>query len=367
MSDKKKTVFLTGGTGLIGSYLITELLDSGHIVYALSRSSREKDARCRLFSHLAFWDEKYARGAGSFPALNVVSGDIAGKELDMEKDAADAIRNNVGQIIHSAAITDVHLPLEEIRKVNVNGTKNLLEFAKTCPHLEKVNHLSTAYVCGDHRGDFRETDLDLNQKFNTTYEQSKFEAEKLVQEYRQKGLWIDIFRPSLVVGESKNGRINSFRNIYSFFRLCQAEIFNSMPLAGCRLSIVPVDDVSHSILTLAFNSPANNSTFHIFSDSSLSLEKVLSLAGLLMKFVPPQLVDDRDFLLEAHSPVQQQLFKKAVKVINLKVKLISEWTVARLDENGCSNTTIDDAFVKKILGFMLSKMKKGGIDAQANQ
>ena len=76
-----------------------------------------------------------------------------------------------------AAITDLNWPLEEVRNINVHGTKSVLDFAVLCKKdgsLKKVNHISTVYVVGAKRCKFKESDLDVSQKFNNTYEQTKY-------------------------------------------------------------------------------------------------------------------------------------------------------------------------------------------------
>src|SRR5205823_6206999 len=106
-------------------------------------------------------------------------------------------------IIHSAASVSFSLPLDESRAINVEGTRSILDLAELAQRrggLRRLSYVSTAYVAGDRRGVFGEDDLDLGQGFRNPYEQSKFEAEKLV---RSRMDWVptQVFRPSIVVGE----------------------------------------------------------------------------------------------------------------------------------------------------------------------
>ena len=161
----QKTVFLTGATGLVGSYLLKILLQEGYKVYVLARGKDNKNARDRVTDVLEFWDKDVLSKTQNPPSPPFVKGGQGG-------------------------------------------------FSEQKGKLKKVNHISTAYICGDYKGAFKEEDLDVGQKFNSTYEQSKFEAEKLVEKYRKGGLWIDVFRPPIIIGESNTGKILQFRNIY---------------------------------------------------------------------------------------------------------------------------------------------------------
>jgi len=346
--NQKRTIFLTGATGLVGSYLLKLLLQHGHKVYCLARSKDNKSAKQRVVDILNFWDKKvypkYRR------KLIVLEGDIAKKDLGLSKKNGDKLANNVEEIFHSAAITDIGWPLNKIRKVNVGGTKKVLDFALGCKNLVKVNHISTAYVCGDYKGTFRETDLDVGQNFNTTYEQSKFEAEKLVRTYRKK-LSIDIYRPSVVIGESKTGKINEFRNIYQFLHLCSLEIFDSFPILNGRVSIVFIDDCARALYTISQESDGSNKTYNIFPNADVPLERILSIFCRLRKIRKPRLVTIPKFGLNRISPTQRIIVKRNILALNTEVKLDTEKTFLVLSKSHFRYTLPNKRNLKKILTY----------------
>jgi len=178
MSNKKPTIFLTGATGLIGSYLLKILLENNHKIYVLARSKKNKSAKERVTDSVQFWEDKISTNN-----LTVLEGDITQENLGLDKASQNILSNEVEEIFHCAASITFNLPLEEARKINVGGVKNVLDLAFAWNHtgkLQKVNHTSTAYVCGDYEGVFREDDLELGQGFISTYEQAKFEAERLI-------------------------------------------------------------------------------------------------------------------------------------------------------------------------------------------
>jgi len=267
--NSQRTIFLTGATGQVGSYLLKIFLENNHKVFCLARSSQSETAEQRLVKALGFWDSKII--AQSKDNLKVIQGDITQNNLGLGQELLSCLEKEADCLVHSAALTKVNISLEDIRMVNVKGAKNVLDLSmqlKNKGKLKKACHISTAYVCGDYKGRFTEADLDLGQSFNTTYEQSKFEAEKLVGEYRKKGVWVDIFRPSVVVGESFSGKVNEFRNIYHLLQICSLEIFDSWPFIDSKISLVTVDASSKAIYKIIEEAEAKNRVYNIFPSNS---------------------------------------------------------------------------------------------------
>ncbi len=162
------TIFLTGATGLLGSYLLKIFLANGHKVYAFARSKEGKTAQERTRKAVTFWDPQ-----AKFNNCIVFEGDITKPYLGLDAKSQELLRTEAEEIFHCAAVTNLKWPLEEIREVNVEGTRNILQLAANLAkngRLKKTNHISTAFVYGDYKAEFRETDLDVGQSFKTTYE-----------------------------------------------------------------------------------------------------------------------------------------------------------------------------------------------------
>ncbi|MFH1877557.1 MAG: SDR family oxidoreductase [Candidatus Omnitrophota bacterium] len=227
-------IFITGGTGFLGTHIISERLRTTEdTVYTLVRGESPEQAEKYQFSQLkkviepGILDQKEIRSR-----VNICVGDIAQPWLGLETRELELLNEKIDYIYNSAAVTDLNLELEKIRKINVNGTRNVLDFAEACckrGQLKKVNHISTAYVFGNKVCTFRETDLNIGQGFNNTYEQSKFEAEEAVMQYREKGLDIDIFRPSIILGDSKTGKTTNFKMFYQPLHFFSMELFDKIP------------------------------------------------------------------------------------------------------------------------------------------
>ncbi|HEY6780184.1 MAG TPA: SDR family oxidoreductase, partial [Thermoleophilaceae bacterium] len=133
------------------------------------------------------------------------------------------------------------------------GTRRVLDFAEDCAArggLRRLSHVSTAYVAGTHRGRFGEDDLDVGQDFHNSYEQTKWEAERLVRAHASH-LPIQILRPSIVVGETDSGWTSSFNVIYTPLRAFARGALPAIPARrSAPVDVVSVSYVADAILAL---------------------------------------------------------------------------------------------------------------------
>jgi thioester reductase-like protein len=356
--EKKRTIFLTGATGLVGSYLLKILLQNNHKVFVLARSKADKSAKQRVVEVLDFWDkeiyQKHSRN------LVVIDGDITKEKLGLnEKDLA-LLKNEVEEIFHCAAITEFNWPIEAISKINVEGTKNVFDVALYCKRLKKINHISTAYVCGDHKGIFREDDLDVGQGFNTTYEESKYQAEKIVKQYREKGLWIDVFRPPVIVGELISGKTFKFQGFYQLLHICGLEIFETLPGKGILMNIVPVDALCESIITIDSNSTKRNKNYHPFESKSVLLEQILTLYSGLKKVKKPTLVTPEEFRKTTVTPVQMNILRVNIFSFAAYVVLDSKKTNKELKQMGFEFSRVTKESLIGLMKFFGNRRSGGG-------
>jgi thioester reductase-like protein len=258
-------VLLTGATGFVGMEILARYLErTDRQVIATVRAADEAEATARLRGTVAclYGDEDaYADRLVALPA------DIEHPDLGLTLAARDRLAEQVTDIVHSAASVSFSLPLDRSREINVEGTRRVLELADHCMRhggIEHFSYISTAYVAGTHKGEFGEDDLDVGQRFRNPYEQSKFEAEHLVR--AQDGLLpIQIFRPSIVVGERTSGWTPAFNVLYSPLK---AFVRGSLPAVPARRSapvdVVPVDYVADAVFELT-QDPVDGagSTYHL--------------------------------------------------------------------------------------------------------
>jgi thioester reductase-like protein len=357
MGVKKNSILLTGATGLIGSYLLSIFLLNGHKVYALVRDRNEKDAKARLIDRLGFWNSSIAHNN-----LSAIVGDITDVRLGLNSRTISKVIKEIDEVFHCAAITNINWPYEKIQKVNVEGTQNVFDLAYACinqgGHI-KVNHLSTAYLYGDYEKEFSENELKVGQQFKNTYERSKFEAEKLVGKYRQKGLWIDIFRPSIVIGESRTGKIFKFKNMYQLIDLCKLNLFDVLPLAGAFVNLVPIDLTSKAIYIMSTKTVAKNKTYHPFPLNQIPIDKIIELGSSIFGFKKPSIVPSEEFKPNNLTPSQKLILQNAFLSTNFKCRLISQYTNDILRNYKFVMPHMNLHILSRILRYYLKRGRKG--------
>jgi long-chain acyl-CoA synthetase len=253
-------VLVTGATGFLGTQIIRQLLaDTDHTVIALVRAADKSTAEMRL--RRAWWDWPEL-DAEINSRVTPFPGDVSLSNLGLP----DALVVRLTHIIHAAADLRLDAPLVDLRRTNVDGTARVLELARRAhaDHpLERLAYVSTAYVCGRREGSIAEDDLTDAFGFWNAYEQSKYEGEQLVR-HAAGELRISIFRPGMVVGDSRTGWVRTFNTAYVPLRLYLTGKLRVIPAShGRRLNLVQVDEVATAIVRLTFDPRAVGQTFHL--------------------------------------------------------------------------------------------------------
>jgi thioester reductase-like protein len=246
----KPPVFLTGATGFLGMEVLARLLEAGdRKVVALVRARDDQAARERIDGVLAqLWRDP----APYAERVSAVAGDVTSPGLGISSAERTALAEDVGAILHCAASISFDMPLEDARAINVEGTREVIGFARECKalgRLERFVHVSTAYVSGKYEGTFRERQLDAGQEFRNTYERTKWEAEHIV--HAATDLEPAIARPSIVMGESDSGWTPAFNVLYWPLRAFSRGLFDEIPaLPSAHVDVVPVDYVADGLVRL---------------------------------------------------------------------------------------------------------------------
>jgi thioester reductase-like protein len=282
-------VFLTGATGFLGMEVLVRILERGdRDVIALVRAPDDAAAEERLDGvlHTLWRDPSPYRDR-----VRAVAGDVSRPGLGLEVAERTSIAEDVGAVLHCAASIAFDLPLDEARAINVEGTREVVGFARECKalgRLERFVHVSTAYVAGRHSGTFRERQLVAGQEFRNTYEQTKWEAEHVV---RAAGdLSPAIARPSIVMGESDSGWTPAFNVLYWPLRAFSRGLFEEIPaLPAAHVDIVPVDYVADSLVHLLDISDQGVFNLAAGRDAPLANE-VLEQACARFGRKPPEIV-----------------------------------------------------------------------------
>jgi NAD(P)-dependent dehydrogenase (short-subunit alcohol dehydrogenase family) len=228
--------FVTGATGFIGKRLVKTLLARrGSTVYVLVRPGSEG----KLDALREYWGVSKQRAVA-------VAGDLTARRLGVAADQMKSLKGQIDAVYHLAAIYDLSADAESQVHVNVEGTRNVVEFAKAVD-AKHLHHVSSIAAAGLYEGVFREDMFDEAEELDHPYFMTKHESEKIVRT-ECKVPWT-VYRPAMVVGDSRTGEMDKVDGPYYFFKLIQRmrqilpPWFPAVGLEGGRINIVPVDYV----------------------------------------------------------------------------------------------------------------------------
>ncbi|HEY2764552.1 MAG TPA: SDR family oxidoreductase [Pseudonocardiaceae bacterium] len=208
MTARKPTVLLTGATGVIGRALIDDLA-ADHDIICLRHRKSVGDARVSEFQ-----------------------GDLGGPTLGLSQAGYQELAGRVDAVVHSAAATAYKLGPERIRATNVGGTERMLTFARRAG--APLYYFSTAFVADPPRDDGSGRFAGV-----AAYVQSKIDTEQLVRDSGQPAV---IVRPSLVIGDSRDGHIARFQGFHLGVTAMVRGTVPVMPAeAGALIDAIPQD------------------------------------------------------------------------------------------------------------------------------
>jgi len=268
-------LLLTGATGLLGRYLMRDLLTAGVPLAVLVRRSRKKTPGARVEAAIRSWEELEGR---TFERPVVLEGDITQPDFGLTPDQTKWAAENCNAMLHNAASlsfvsTGRHA---EPWRSNVDGTKNAIEFCRQAD-IRKFFQVSTAYVAGTREGRCYEHELRCGQDFANPYEESKVEAEELVRDCKELDQ-VTVFRPAIIIGDSRSGITFTYHNYYVMLELahklnqqlgqedftgrCSSGIaFDADP--GWQKNLVPVDWVSAVMSHIVTHPEHHGQTYHL--------------------------------------------------------------------------------------------------------
>ncbi len=262
MSGRKADgpVFLfTGYPGFIGARLLPRLLELVPGAQFRCLVQERFAAAARAATEAIEAAHPHTRGR-----ITSVVGDITEKRLGLSAADARALQRQISGAYHLAAVYDLAVARAIGLRINVEGTRNVLEFLGGAARLESVHYVSTAYVSGTAVGVYRETDLDVGQSFKNFYEETKFLAEV---EVRKAGLPTAVYRPGIVVGDSRTGETAKFDGPYfalaAMWRLPSPGVFVKIGAGRNPINLVPVDFVIEALARLSSAAASRGRTYHL--------------------------------------------------------------------------------------------------------
>ena len=358
-------VLLTGGTGFIGPFLIKSLLEQTRAkIYVLVRASEEDQGRQRLKAAMESMGPLSVNLLHMFEARVIpICGDLGQPSLGLAKDVWDFLANQMDSIYHNGATVNYLFNYDRMREANVLGTNEVLRLAFE-GRPKDLNYVSTTFIFGwAVKSTLLETDG--NEKMELLdfgYSQSKWVAEKVVEDARNKGLSVRIFRPALVSPSIMGGG----NNFDIAIRLVAFMVNHGIGVDTLnQVSFVPADVTANNIVAISTTPGTENKTYHVVRDD---YSNMLDITRLITKstgrqfeifnikdFVPELIRRCRkedllfpllDFLVGSVDNISAMEFKRYDSTDYQAARDASEW--------GKADPTLEDT-VSGILKFMHRK------------
>jgi thioester reductase-like protein len=270
-------LFFTGFPGFLGSALLPRVLARapGAEAVCLVQPRFAEQARARVGALAAADPQTAGR-------IRLLEGDVTHPGLGLAPGEAEALRGRLREVFHLAAVYDLGVPREVGMRVNVDGTRHVLELARGAPELARFHHVSTCYVSGRHPGLFREDDLERGQAFNNFYEETKHLAEVEVDRARREGMPVTVYRPSVVVGDSATGETQKYDGPYYVIRwLLRQPRLAVMPVVGdpraAVFNVVPRDFVVDAIAWLSARAGTAGGTYALADPDPPTVDGMLRI------------------------------------------------------------------------------------------
>ncbi|MCZ2406361.1 MAG: SDR family oxidoreductase [Burkholderiales bacterium] len=262
--------FVTGATGFIGKRLVKKLLErKGSVVYFLLR----KESAGKVAELRSYWGVSAARAIPVF-------GDLTAKKLGVAAEDVKKLKGQIDHFHHLAAVYDLSADTESQVAVNIEGTRNTVEFAKAID-AGHFHHVSSIAAAGLYEGVFREDMFEEAEGLDHPYFMTKHESEKIVrQECKQP--WT-VYRPAMVVGDSQTGEMDKIDGPYYFFKLIQRmrqllpPWMPAIGLEGGRVNIVPVDFVVNAIHAISHQEGIAKKCYHLVDPVGYRVGDVLDI------------------------------------------------------------------------------------------
>lgn len=262
--------FVTGASGFIGKRLVRKLLERrGAVVYFLMR---EKGAARKLKVLQSFW------GVDDSRAIPVM-GDLTSPLLGVSKADQKTLNGKIKHFFHLAAVYDLKAGAEEQVAANIDGTRNAVALANAIG-AGCFEHVSSIAAAGLYEGVFREDMFDEAENIDHPYFQTKHDSEKIVR--KEARIPWRVYRPGLVVGDSKTGEMDKIDGPYYFFKLIQRmrqllpPWMPTIGIEGGRINIVPVDFVVNAIDHIAHLKGHDGKAFHLVDPNPMRVGDVLN-------------------------------------------------------------------------------------------
>jgi len=272
--EKFDRVLLTGASGFLGAFLLDDLLrQTQATVYCLVRASSPEQALERLRDNLDRYD---LMPPGFSDRVVPVVGDLSEIRLGLSEERFQELAVELDAIYHNGAIVNLVYPYPMLRDSNVRGTQEILRLA-ALHHVKPTHYVSTFWVLaadGEFARDVvtEEDELPPCESLAFGYSRSKWVCEKMIQQARERGLPVSIYRPGYVTGDSRTGACKADDFLHTITLACAR--VGSIPALDLNMEVTPVDYVSRAIVQLSQQPEHLGNTYHLVNPQPLPIIKL---------------------------------------------------------------------------------------------
>jgi thioester reductase-like protein len=273
-------IFLTGGTGYIGAHVAANLLEwHDATLNLLVRGRDPRDAELRLWNALQlhmpfskFYEYLQAR-------IRIFRGDITLPKLGLDAGDYDRLVHGTDSVIHCAASLN-RKSEKSCLNVNLRGTLEVLQMARQSQYyhgLRRFSNVSTVAVAGKRSHEIVREDeaIEWDRSDYDPYARTKKFCEHMVRELLPE-VPLTIFRPSIVLGDSRYPQTTQFDMVRSFVFLAGMRVLPFRPRD--QIDIVNVDFVADAISTLHMKSNPEHDIYHLSSGNDAQTFRELTTA-----------------------------------------------------------------------------------------
>ena len=273
-------IFLTGGTGYIGAHVAANLLEQYDATLNLLVRGRDpRDAELRLWHALQlhlpfpkFYEYLQAK-------IRIFCGDLTSPQFGLEPGDYDRLVHTTDSVIHCAASLN-RKSEKSCLNVNLRGTLEVVQLARQSQYyhgLRRFSNVSTAAVAGkrSHEVVLEDRSIEWERSDYDPYARTKKFCEHMVRELLPD-VPLTIFRPSIVLGDSRYPQTTQFDMVRSFVFLAGLPVLPFRP--HDKIDIVNVDFVADAISTLHMKANPEHDTYHLSSGNDAQTFQELTKA-----------------------------------------------------------------------------------------
>ncbi|UGT64332.1 non-ribosomal peptide synthetase [Nocardia asteroides] len=268
-----RAVLLTGATGFLGAHLLRALLDrTPATVYCLVRAGSDAQAVERVLAAL----RRYRLREDGFERVRPVPGDLAAPRLGLAPADYERLAAEIDVVHHNGARVNHIEPYARLRAANVEGTREVLRFARTgrIKPLHFVSTINTAVRAAD-RPITEDTRLTADELPASGYIASKWTAEELVRKAAERGLPARVYRPGTISGTAAAGINSTSDALWNLLR-ATAVLGMAPDLGDAAVSLVPVDYVADAVVTMAGRA-GTETVYHLVNPEPVAVSAIYDI------------------------------------------------------------------------------------------